>query len=579
METKFVGHLTVEKVYPDGARENLFTDHNIVVEGMGYGLTRLLAAKTSDKLSDFRVQRFQVGTDAVNHFGAPDFYNLSGALTTDQYGTNTNVGLVSHNILSATSPFTSSISLVTASADFGILDQSKITIMGDTGVEFSIILDENTANGLNISEIGLFALNPDGEGKDKSVMVAYRSFGPYPKTSDFALRFHWIIEGLDCSECTLIPTYQNVYYGLSSVPESSRRVTQNLDIYAPKDTTAPRATVIWMHAGQFNGGSKLTFNPFFAKKILKSGMNFVSVDYAKATSDGTASGTVPVTHPVMTSGAGFGSQDDDATSNNSRIPTSSSPLTLEDSDATNAYTDAVRAVQFLRHTSATYNIDSDHLILWGDGTGGTLALWTAYAANAQTTSALSADLVEETSSRVFAVGGERCITDWLGYIPYNMRISNRLNFVPVGRTAFDLNGVQYAASGTAATLTSSAFYPSGTQYTPNYRNVFEPHLISSMNAIMGSSIPPLSFGGRTTVDFNDWGNLPQFKDFIEWMEVPLTGAKTFWSPYYQASATGSEFAGGISARIGHVDNSGVYCNVGYMGATTSSAGLSVVPGS
>ena len=60
-DVKLSGHLQIAKVYSDGTEELVFDDHNVIVSGMGVGLSYLFTAGGSDNLLDFQIDRFQVG--------------------------------------------------------------------------------------------------------------------------------------------------------------------------------------------------------------------------------------------------------------------------------------------------------------------------------------------------------------------------------------------------------------------------------------------------------------------------------------------------------------------------------------
>jgi len=562
------GHLTIQKVYKNKTRDTIFVDHNIVVDGMGYGLSRLFSNDGSSSLEDFKINYFQIGTSSVPNFGDPGFYSLSAPISS--YGNHSNIETDTHNQITAATEFVDSPVLSeTANVVFGEINQEFATIIQDSGIAFQIKLDENTANGKDISEIGLFMGNPNGTGEESSILVAYRNFGPYSKTSDFELVFNWIIEGIDCEACVFDPTFGDVYYGLSSVPEASRRQSQFLDIFSPRDLSSPRAAVVWFHAGGLTGGTRKNFDPFFAQKVISRGMHFIAPDYAVATSGGVNGGGIPVDFPIFTSGQGFGTSND---SSAALIPSSTQPFRLP-GELENAFTDGLRIIQFLKYNATEYNIDPDLIIVVGGAAGGDISSWLGFAPEVSSSTGTS-DAVEEESSRVFANATQEAITDWVSLIPWGLEVFNSTqSTVPTGKTVYDMSGAVWVPSGEGFTQTSSPNYASGDHFSPNLF-LFPEHVKYSMGIMMGSSIS-VAKGGPNITPFHDWTNIAGLRANFEFMQVPLI-AKQYWSARYHCSGVGNPVPS-TSANIGHVDNSGVYTWAGATGLSSSALGLSAVP--
>ena len=55
------GHLKIIKKMSTGEEEVLLDDPNIIVSGMGVGLSYLFTASGSDSILDYQIERFQVG--------------------------------------------------------------------------------------------------------------------------------------------------------------------------------------------------------------------------------------------------------------------------------------------------------------------------------------------------------------------------------------------------------------------------------------------------------------------------------------------------------------------------------------
>jgi len=55
------GHLTIIKKMSTGEEEILLDDSNIIVSGMGVGLSYLFTASGSNSILDYQIQKFQIG--------------------------------------------------------------------------------------------------------------------------------------------------------------------------------------------------------------------------------------------------------------------------------------------------------------------------------------------------------------------------------------------------------------------------------------------------------------------------------------------------------------------------------------
>ena len=64
-EVGITGHLTIVKKYKDGEEEVVFDDHNIIVSGLGVGLSYLFTGSGSNTIVDYQIERFQLGVSGV----------------------------------------------------------------------------------------------------------------------------------------------------------------------------------------------------------------------------------------------------------------------------------------------------------------------------------------------------------------------------------------------------------------------------------------------------------------------------------------------------------------------------------
>ncbi len=179
------GHLTIHKVWVNGDEELVYDSDNVITSGMSYSLSHLFAGSGSNSILDHQIERFQIGTSGSSALQVSSTFQLSGALTTAaQYGVDSRL------ILKTAEQFKNG-SVTTAL--FALIPFSKITRINETMVRYTMVLDEQAANGLTLNEIGLFTKNPRGLATDQSVLVAYRSFSNITKTNEWSLVMRWTL--------------------------------------------------------------------------------------------------------------------------------------------------------------------------------------------------------------------------------------------------------------------------------------------------------------------------------------------------------------------------------------------------
>jgi hypothetical protein len=188
------GHLTIIKKMSTGEEEILLDDSNIIVSGMGVGLSYLFTASGSNSILDYQIQKFQIGVSGPPAGGVTSGINeLSGSLTSiDEYGTGSNLALFEGTQIVGTGIQTGRV--------FAEIPASKITRINESSVRYTLVVDEEAANGIQrggqdagINEIGMFMKNPTGSADDKPILVCYRTFSNIVKTNDFSLIFRWTI--------------------------------------------------------------------------------------------------------------------------------------------------------------------------------------------------------------------------------------------------------------------------------------------------------------------------------------------------------------------------------------------------
>ena len=187
------GHLTIIRQWNNGQEEVLLDDSNIIVSGMGVGLSYLFTGSGSDTILDYQIDRFQVGVSGPPAGGVTSgIFQLSGQLTDTEYGAGSNLFISVNNQLVDGAEATNRA--------FARIPANKITRIGDSSVRYTLVLDEEACNGisrnsadLNLNEIGMFMKNPTGSNDDRPILVCYRTFSNIRKTDDFSLIFRWTL--------------------------------------------------------------------------------------------------------------------------------------------------------------------------------------------------------------------------------------------------------------------------------------------------------------------------------------------------------------------------------------------------
>ena len=210
------GHITICKVYKDGTKETVLDRANMITAGLGSSFLDIQKGEGSRFPSDYAPAYFQIGTGSPS-FNAVDtsgfWYQVCAPLTWNQYGVDTELTIQEkyrgfyassvidggYNELEQVASPLSSVVFSGSDGYFADITKAAVTKHFLDSFEAQIVLDENTANGLAITEIGLFAKNPKGFYQDSPVMMAYRSFAALNKTKEFSLMINWTIGflGLD----------------------------------------------------------------------------------------------------------------------------------------------------------------------------------------------------------------------------------------------------------------------------------------------------------------------------------------------------------------------------------------------
>ena len=216
------GHITICKVYSDGTKETVLDKANLVTAGLGSSFLDLQQNAGSIYAEDYAPRYFQVGTSDIGYTTTPSrqasttFYQVSAPLDWSGYGDDTDLTIIKRyrgfntstedtvspyaytELLNTSAPL-SSILFSGSDEYFAEITPGKVTKFFIDSLECEIVLDENSCNGIDITELGLFAKNPKGFREDSPVLMAYKNFTAVSKTSEFSLVVHWTVGFLGLS--------------------------------------------------------------------------------------------------------------------------------------------------------------------------------------------------------------------------------------------------------------------------------------------------------------------------------------------------------------------------------------------
>jgi len=188
------GHLTIHKV-ANGEEELIYDEDNVITSGFGYSLSHLFGLAGGTNITDYQIDRFQLGVSGHQGAQVSSTFELSGPLSSvDEYTSNGDSNLnafESKQYKNVTTP----------NAIFSKIPFTKVTKIDSRSARYTIFIDEDSCNNLtrvsdevNLNEIALFVKNPTGDTVNEiSSMAAYRYFSNIRKTNQFGLVFRWTI--------------------------------------------------------------------------------------------------------------------------------------------------------------------------------------------------------------------------------------------------------------------------------------------------------------------------------------------------------------------------------------------------
>ena len=230
------GHVTICKIYKDGTQETVLDRANLITAGLGSSFLDIQQGKGSTVPSDYCPTYFQLGTSSIDYdvdkATSSFYYQVSTAFDWDTYGEDTDLSIekkyrgfnastedggATYGELFGTSAALSAIVFSGSDEYFAAVQPASITKYFMEAFEAQFVLDENSANGQAITEIGLFARNPKGFSQESPLLMAYRSFAPLNKTEEFSLVINWTIGFLG-----LNPNIDDHYIGGGGGPTAGR---------------------------------------------------------------------------------------------------------------------------------------------------------------------------------------------------------------------------------------------------------------------------------------------------------------------------------------------------------------------
>lgn len=203
------GHVEIYEESDSGITK-IFSDHNIVTVGMGYGIASFFSnQEINRKVEDYQIGYFQIGTSAVGYSNlaasvTPYFFELHTTLNSTNLGSNLDITV---NDLRALKPsngfdvssYETTLGLSTQYLTFLGLENSQKILNSDETITHRLVLEKNLAPNIAIKELGLFIKNPDAAYKiDRPILAAYKKLNKtITKRANFKLIIDWTFDFKD----------------------------------------------------------------------------------------------------------------------------------------------------------------------------------------------------------------------------------------------------------------------------------------------------------------------------------------------------------------------------------------------
>jgi len=566
IKPKISGHVTITKKFVDNRPDEVVVDDdNIITIGFATLLADIMEGVYDPSYTpeDITLGWLQLGTSAQDNWATKYLYELSSPATIPDYGDHTNLHLEEFDQLIYKDPINQIgvSSKENAFIDLRKPDNAHVTKMSDSTVCFTVIIDENTLNGHNISEAGLFYnLSKDPLTPRKLQLGAYKSFGfedgmgistPLAKNSDFLLQIEWVLAINIANQVNLTPTEIGDTYNFYKSPFENPNGNAWV-CYFPNVTSSNKPIT---KTSTIPDNLRQNVENSYLIRLLQNGFSVVAFDYDYP----TATSSTPLFTSSFDSSAGL-------------VPSSTGPLRLPNG-LTNSFTDAVSSIQFAKErgelVTANWNLNASNVIVAGNGFGSTLAGYLAYGPEGSAVGgvAMASASYEACSTRAIAVANREGIMDWESWYPYTLSTFDfKLAGIPkqVGMFGSVLSSVD---DGAPLMSSSTDYYDT---------SAFISSSLSGMGAL--SSLLLVKADVVTGTGGIYWSGIPSLKELYQWREVPLY-AKRWWSPTFQASSTSSigDATNMPGVYWGHLDNSSVFSHMSYVGSSTSSTSTDYVP--
>ena len=554
---KVKGELRIYKEYLDGKKELAYEATNIPTVGFSTLLTNILTNNlASNMIPPVQLGYLQVGTGAHEDYVDRNFYQLAAPLNLKAYGNFTDLDVQIKNQVVVAEEFVpaSDFQFSTTKTSFIKLSPDNSTVAGQDKLLIRVVLDEYTANGIDISECGLFTNNTLGQDVDNPILVAYKAFGitdgagtsiSITKDSNIKLIIEWVITLTGGEYVIPLPysTSSNTSLNLKAdlyLPASSNDAGNSWVCYFPDPLIGKNPPTV---SSVIATPIRQNVQKDFVTRLLNKGVGVISCDYNYPSQTGD--------YPIMTSST---------TSNHPVIASSLSPLILSGS-VRNAYTEAAQMAQFSKSICSSVNFSATNVVYAGEGFGGTLAAWLAYAP--EFSGATAATPYETCSTRALGAAVKDAPLNWTRFFPFRLGSASAVyDFRPFALPkALSMSGTVYSDGTDSVLQSADNDYFQGSWASSAIPN---DSYFQGVSAVMGYTDSDIDASGNLF-----WSSIPGMKNSYQFMEIP-TLAKEWYSPLFHASGNGSTSAyddWGITITTGHIDNSSVYYHLDYSGSS------------
>ena len=156
---------------------------------MGANLSEMFDAPPTANVEEYQLTYFKIGIGGSEGLQVSTTNDLGSPLAQDAYG-NGLIDIDVHNLV-ANGAVNSATGGTTT---FAVVPHAYIKRITNTKCMWQLVIDEQSANGSELDEVGLFCKNPYRTTPEGSLLCAYRYFTPIAKTDSFILVIRWTID-------------------------------------------------------------------------------------------------------------------------------------------------------------------------------------------------------------------------------------------------------------------------------------------------------------------------------------------------------------------------------------------------